>query len=128
MAENKYVADIKRMPAYMGVAGTGGDLTWIDTGSATNVAGAYQFAGVLDTTTVAGSYGVVETEGVFTLAKGNGTGVKIEQGQALWGSNATTVATAAVSTGSVIGVAWEQSSSDTGSVSVLIRGCIAKAH
>ena len=128
MAENKYVADTKRMPVYMGAAGTGGDIIWLSTGSATNVAGALQFAGVLDTTTAAGSYGVAETEGVFTFVKGNGTGVKIEQGQSLWGSNATTVATAAVGAGSAIGVAWEQSSSDTGSVSVLIRGVIAKAH
>ena len=128
MAENKYVADTKRMPAYMGAAGTGGDNIWINTGSATNVAGAYQYAGVLDTTTVAGSYGVVETEGVFTFVKGNGTGVKIEQGQSLFGSNATTVATATVGNGSVCGVAWEQSSSNTGSVSVLIRGMISKDH
>ena len=123
MAENKYVADPKRMPAFMAVAGTGGDLCYLDTGSATNVVGALTFAGVLDTTTAAGSYGVIETEGVFTFVRGNGTAnTTIEQGQDIYGSNATTVATAQVSSGSVIGLCWERVSVETASVSVYIKG------
>lgn len=121
MAENKYVEDPKRMPVYMSVNGTGGDIIWFNAGSATNVANTYTFAGVLDTTTVAGSYGVVHTEGLFTFLKGN-TGVKFEQGQDVYGSNATTVASAKVTNGSVIGLAYEQSAATNGSVIVYVKG------
>ena len=126
MAENEYVGDPKRMPVYMGAAGSGGDLIYLTTGSATNVVGALTFAGVLDTTTAAGSYGIVETEGVFTFIRGDGTADTIEQGQDIYGSNATTVATAQVSTGSVIGLAWEQAAATTGSVQVYIKGMNSK--
>ena len=122
MAENKYVADYKRISVFMASAGTGGDLVYNTTGSGLPGGNADTFIGVLDTTTVAGSYGVVEIVGVFELTKGNGTGVKIEQSQRLYGSGATAVATAQVSSGSVIGVAWEQSSSDKSTVAVTITG------
>ena len=122
MAENKYVADYKRISVFMASAGTGGDLVYDTTGSGLPGGNTNTFIGVLDTTTVAGSYGVCETRGVFQLTKGNGTGVKIEQSQILYGSGASAVATAQVSTGSVIGLAWEQSSSDNGSVAVMIFG------
>ena len=122
MAENKYVIDYTRMPVFMGSAGTGGSLVYNNAGSAIPGLNAGMFDGVLDTNTVAGSKGVVETRGVFEITKGNGTAIKIEQGQALYGSGATSVATAQVSTGSVIGVAWEQSSSDKSKVAVVITG------
>ena len=122
MAENKYVADYKRMTVFMASSGTGGDLIYNTTGSGLPGGNAGMFFGVLDTTTVAGSKGVVETRGVFEFTKGNGTSVKIEQGQQLYGSGASAVATAQVSTGSVIGVAWEQSSSDKSTVAVTITG------
>jgi len=122
MAENKYVADYKRVAVLMASSGTGGDLVYNTTGSGLPGGNASTFLGVLDTTTVVGSYGVVETRGVFELTKGNGTGVKIEQSQRLYGSGASAVATAQVSTGSVIGVAHEQSSSDKSTVNVIITG------
>ena len=106
----------------MGSAGTGGDLVYRSTGSAIPGLNAGMFYGVMDTNTVAGSFGLVETRGVFEITKGNGTAIKIEQGQQLYGSGATSVATAQVSTGSVIGVAWEQSSSDKSKVAVVITG------
>ncbi len=127
MAENKYVADGKRMPVYMAATATAGDIIYMNTGSGSAGYNAGQFAGILDTSTVAGSYGVVETDGVFALIKGD-VGQKIEQGQVLYGSSNTAVATAQVSTGSVIGVAWEQSAAASGSVNVLIHGMIAKEH
>lgn len=129
MAENKYVVNPDRMPVFMAAGGgSGGDLIYLSTGSGTHAAGAIQFAGVLDTTTVAGSYGVVETRGVFEYTKGDGTGVKLEQGQVLFGSDSTSVATAKVTDGSAVGVAWQQSSSDTTKVEVFIHGMIPKAH
>lgn len=117
---NKYVADYKRMRVFMASAGTAGDILYNTTGSALPGANAGQFWGVLDETQVAGSYAVCDTEGVFEMSKGDGTAVKIEQGQSLWGSGASAVATAVVSTGSIIGVAWAQSSSDTSTVAVKI--------
>lgn len=120
MAENKYVEDPTRMPVLLKVNATGGDILWFHTGSATNVAGAYTFAGVLDTTTGSNTTGVAITKGIFTFTKGD-TGVKIEQGQELYGSNATTAATAKVTNGSVIGLAYEQSAATSGSVMVRIN-------
>jgi len=122
LAENKFVADYKRMVVFMASAGTGGDIMYDTTGSALRGANAGMFFGILDTDTVAGSKGVVETRGVFELTKGDGSAQKIEQGQQLYGSGATAVATAQVSTGSAIGVAWEQSSSDKSKVAVVITG------
>jgi len=128
VAENKYVADYKRQPIYMKDAGTGGDIVYWNAGSGDPGENAGAFAGILDTTTVAGSYGAVECRGVFELTKGNGTAVKIEAGQNLYGSGATAVATAQVSTGSVIGLAWEQSSSDKSKVAVTITGNLSILH
>ena len=122
MAETKHVADYTRMVVYMASAGTAGDIVYNTTGSGLPGGNTDTFLGVLDTNTVAGSYGVVETRGVFNLTKGDGTGEKIEQGQEVYGSGAAAIATAQVSTGCVIGLAWAQSSSDTGSVSVMIQG------
>lgn len=122
MTEKKYVADYKRMSVFMASAGTGGDLMYKTTGSAVAGLNAGMFFGILDTTTVAGSYGMVDTRGVFNITKGDGSSQKIEQGDVLYGSGATSVATAQVSTGSVIGVAWEQSSSDNANVAVVITG------
>lgn len=119
---NKIVADYKRMKVFMASAGTSGDLLYNTTGSALPGGNADTFLGVLDETRAAGSYAMCETRGVFEMTKGNGTGVKIEQAQILYGSGATAVCTAQVSTGSVIGLAWEQSSSDKSTVYVMIQG------
>lgn len=107
-----------------------GELVYFSAGSGQSgsVDNAGQFCGVNDTTAIVGSYATVETEGIFTLTKGNGTAVKIEQGQSLYGSGHNAVATAQVSTGSVIGIAWAQSSSDTSTVDVYIKGMLSKAH
>lgn len=121
MGENKYVADYKRMAVFMASAGTAGSLVFRTTGSGLPSQAADTFLGVLDTTTVAGSYGVVETRGVFEFDKAWGTGV-IEQGVPIYGSGASAVSTAQVTTGSVIGVTWEQSSSDKSTVAVMICG------
>jgi len=110
------------MAVFMASSGTGGDLMYRTTGSAVAGLNAGMFYGILDTTSSASVKGVVETRGVFNITKGDGSQQKIEQGQELYGSGATSVATAQVSTGSVIGVAWEQSSSDNDQVAVVITG------
>jgi len=122
VTEKKYVADYTRMAVFMASSGTGGDLMYRTTGSAVAGLNAGMFYGILDTTSSASVKGVVETRGVFNITKGDGSQQKIEQGQELYGSGATSVATAQVSTGSVIGVAWEQSSSDNDQVAVVITG------
>ncbi len=121
---NKYVAGHSMMPVYMGSSGTVGQLAYITTGSCVPTLVTGQFAGMLESTASASTYGQVCTEGVYSLTKADGSDVKIEQGQNLWGTN-NQVGTVQCSTGSVIGQAWEQSSSDSATVAVLIRGMVS---
>lgn len=128
---NKYVAGYQHQPVYMGSTGSVGWMGYWSTGSfitGLGFAPAGQFAGVLEQSQVAGSTAVICTEGVYEFTKGNGSDIKIEAGQPLYGSGASAVATAQVSTGSVIGVAWEQSSSDNANVAVQFKGNLSKAH
>ncbi len=123
---NKYVAGHTMMPVYMGSSGTVGDMVYITTGSGVPTLVTGQFAGVLENTASASTYGQVCTEGVYSFTKADGSDVKIEAGASLWGTNKQ-VGTVQCSTGSVIGLAWEQSSSDSTTVAVLIRGMVSKA-
>lgn len=116
-------ADYHRQPGLMGSTGSSGWICYWSTGSLITGKGfapAGLCAGVLDKPNVAGSYGVVVTDAVVEMVKGNGTQPKIEAGQILYGSAANAIATAQVNTGSAIGVAWEQSSTDKSTVLVHI--------
>lgn len=122
MSEKKFVIDWKNISVFLASSATAGDLIYRTTGSGVAGLTAGEFYGIADETGSAATKITVENRGVFNITKGNGTGEKIEQGQILYGSGATSVSTAQVQTGSVIGVAWEQSSSDTDQVAVSIRG------
>ncbi len=121
--------DYKRMKVYMGSTGSSGWVGYHSSGSlacGNAHAPATQFAGIIETPNVYGSYGVVMTEGVAKMVKGNGSDIAIVTGQKLYGSAGNAVATAQVSTGSAIGVAWEAASTDTGSVYVYFKGNVPK--
>lgn len=132
MSETKAVAgNAESISVFMGTVGSGGHLVWISgsptatgTGLTTQAKG-LQFAGILDETAVVGSYATVKTRGIFNITKGNGTAIKLYQGQTLWGSSMTAVCSAPVASGSAIGVAYANSSSDTGSVAVIIHGMVS---
>ncbi len=134
MAETKHVVDPRKVSVFMATVGSGGHLVYISgspsaTGSGLTLqAKGLIFAGILDGIVAEGSYGLVDTVGIFNITKGNGTDRKIEQGEALYGSGQTAVSTSQINNGSVIGLAWEQSSSDTGSVAVKIQGMFSALH
>ena len=122
MTEKKYVVDYNNISVYLASSATAGDLIYRTTGSGVAGLNAGEFYGIADSTGSAATKVTVEKRGVFNITKGDGSQQKIEQGQVLYGSGATSCATAQVSTGSVIGIAWEQSSSDNSNVAVDIRG------